>query len=118
MENMDPKRDGNSESFYDKAVGQPSPGLMAGFSASVFNRTTRAARGGEPWAGRRYALGALGAAAAAGVAGVLLYPREQEGGEEALELAEVELELLENLELCRELDLLEMLEALEEMENG
>lgn len=107
------------ESLYREAKGEPPPESMRGFSDAVFARTTRG--GGEKaqsGANRRVAFAALGAAAA-GVAGVMLaVPREKPFDEEAFALAEVEPELLDELELCRELDTIALLEALEEIDDG
>lgn len=105
------------EKLYREASGEPPPELMAGFSGAVYERTTRKAASRGVGAERRLIFGAV-AAAAAGVAGVVVLGREKEGGEETLALAEVDIDLLAELELCREVDFLEMLEALEEIENG
>lgn len=117
MEQMD-KIHKDTEELHQKAVGAPPPGLMTGFSESVYKRTTRKEKPQQAWAGRRNALGAIGALAAAGAAAVVLYPREPQISEETLAMAEIDLDLLENLDLCMDMDLLEMLEALEEIDNG
>lgn len=106
------------EALYREAAGKPTPEIMAGFSEAVFERTTRKDAPRSAFADRRFFFGMAATAAAAGVAGVVLLGRESEGGEEALALAEVDIELLDELDVCREVDLLEMLDALEEIENG
>lgn len=106
------------EAAFSDALGKPPPRVIEGALASIFAATTRRPRASSPLAGRRLAL--AGAAAAAGVAALAVLKREggQEIDEEALELAGLDLELLDELELCRDLEAVELLELLEEMEDG
>lgn len=110
---------GNEEGAgYSKAVGDPPGSLMAGFSSRVFEKTTRSDSAFAAQGRRRLLLGTLSGAAAAVAGGVVLWPEKKRFDGEAAEFAEVDLELLGNIELCRDLELLEVLEAAEEFENG
>lgn len=106
------------EAAYRDALGEPPPQLSKDFCGSVFAATTRRRHAPSPFTGRRLAL--AGAAAAAGAAALVVLNKHgaQEPDEETLELASLDLELLDELELSADLDAVELLELLEDMDNG
>lgn len=105
------------EAAYRDALGAPPP-FANDFCASVFAATTRRRRSPAPLTGRRLAL--AGAAAAAGAAALVVLNKHggQELDEETLDLAGLDFELLDELELSADLDVVELLELLEEIDNG
>ncbi|GAB6062235.1 hypothetical protein [Deferrisoma palaeochoriense] len=86
-----------------------------GLADAVFARTTRRAR--AVWAAWAWAGGALAAAGAAFL--VLRRPGPPAvPGDEGIDFAKVDLELLESLDLAENLELLELLDALEALDDA